>query len=133
MNVDPKLENIAKKVLDKMDLSSSSKNNKYGSVIAILMVISIIINLIRVIQACHSSEIGGRDRYQQAGFMYKEARKLCIARTMLNKWRLRTIIKNKLSPEDYKLYGNKLRDAILDTGANLTEDESLTLMEAANV
>ena len=65
--------------------------------------------------------------------MRNEVRSMCISRTMLNKWRLRKIIKEKLSPEDYKTYGDQLRNAILDTGVDLTEEESYTLVEAANV
>ena len=37
------------------------------------------------------------------------------------------------TPEDYKLYGSQLQNAIFSTGAELTEEESFTLVEAANV
>jgi hypothetical protein len=131
MNVDPKLEAIAMKVMDKMDLSN--KSDKYGNIIVVIMVIGIILSLIRVIQECNNKQFGILNKEQKAKRMQEQVKSICISRNFLNKWRLRRIIKDKLSSEDYNLYGAKLRDAILDTGVDLTEDESYTLVEAANV
>lgn len=133
MNFNPKLEAIAMKVMDKMDLSKSSKDDKYGNIIVIIMIIGVILSLVRIIQECNSKKLFRSNREQTAKFMRNEVRSMCISRTMLNKWRLRKIIKEKLSPEDYKMYGDQLRNAILDTGVDLTEEESYTLVEAANV
>jgi hypothetical protein len=130
MNVDPKLEAIAMKVMDKMDLS---KNDKYGNIIVVIMIIGIVLSLIRVIQECNKQQFTISNKDQKAKYMHEQVRSICISRSFLNKWRLRRIIKEKLNSEDYKLYANKLRDAILDTGVELTEDESYTLVEAANV
>lgn len=133
MNFDPKLEAIAMKVMDKMDLSKSSKDDKYGNIIVVIMIIGVILSLVRIIQECNSKKLFRSNKEQTAQFMRNEVRSMCISRTMLNKWRLRKIIKEKLSPEDYKMYGDQLRNAILDTGVDLTEEESYTLVEAANV
>lgn len=131
MNVDPKLEAIAMKVMDKMDLSN--KSDKYGNIIVVVMIIGIILSLIRVIQECNNRQFGVLSQEQKAKKMYEQIRSISISRTFLNKWRLRRIIKEKLNSEDYNKYGTKLRDAILDTGVDLTEEESYTLVEAANV
>lgn len=131
MNVDPKLEAIAMKVMDKMDLSN--KSDKYGNIIVVIMIIGIVLSLIRVIQECNKQQFTVFNKDQKAKYMQEQVRSICISRNFLNKWRLRRIIKDKLSSEDYNLYGTKLRDAILDTGVDLTEDESYTLVEAANV
>jgi len=133
MTVDPKLEAIAMKVMDKMDLSKSNKEDKYGNIIIVIMIIGVILTLVRIIQECNSSKFSIFNRDQKAKFVHEQVKSMCISRTLLNKWRLKKIIKEKLSPEDYKLYGSQLRDAILDTGVDLTEDESFTLVEAANV
>lgn len=133
MNFDPKLEAIAMKVMDKMDLSKSSKDDKYGNIIVVIMIIGVILSLVRIIQECNSKKLFRSNKEQTAQLMRNEVRSMCISRTMLNKWRLRKIIKEKLSPEDYKMYGDQLRNAILDTGVDLTEEESYTLVEAANV
>ena len=50
MNFDPKLEAIAMKVMDKMDLSKSSKDDKYGNIIVVIMIIGVILSLVRIIQ-----------------------------------------------------------------------------------
>jgi len=131
MSVDPKLEAIAMKVMDKMDLSN--KSDKYGNIIIVLMIIGIILSLIRIIQECNSKQFGILNKKEKAEHMREQIKSISISRNFLNKWRLRRIIKEKLNSEDYNLYGAKLRDAILDTGVDLTEDESYTLMEAANV
>lgn len=131
MNVDPQLEAIAMKVMDKMDLSS--KKNKDGSIIVVIMIIGIILSLVRIIQECNNKQFGLLNGDQKVKKMHEQIRSVSISRSLLNKWRLRKIIKEKLSSEDYKEYGMRLRDAILDTGVDLTEDESYTLMEAANV
>lgn len=131
MNVDPKLEAIAMKVMDKMDLSS--KSDKYGNIIVVIMIIGIILTLVRIIQECNNSQFGVLNKEQKVKHMHAQIRSISISRNFLNKWRLRRIIKDKLNSEDYNTYGSKLRDAILDTGVDLTEDESGTLVEAANV
>lgn len=132
MTVDPKLEAIAMKVMDKMDLSKN-KDDKYGNIIVVIMIIGVILTLIRIIQECNSGKILSFNKSQKAKFVQDQVKTMCISRTMLNKWRLKKIIKEKLSPEDYKLYSVQLRNAILDTGVELTEEESFTLVEAANV
>lgn len=132
MTVNPKLEAIAMKVMEKMDLSNAKKD-KYGSIVVILMIIGIVISLMRLIQACNTQKLGIlKNKKQKAKLMHEEVRTLCITRSLVNKWRLKKLIKEKLSAEDYRLYGTQLRDAILDTGVDLTEEESVTLMEAAN-
>lgn len=130
MNVDPKLEAIALKVMDKMDLSN--KNDKYGNIILIVMIIGVILSLIRIIQECNK-KFSVFDKDQRAKYMHEQVKSICINRNFLNNWRLRRLIKDKLNAEDYREYGDKMRKAILDTGVDLTEDESYTLVEAANV
>lgn len=130
MNVDPKLEAIALKVMEKMNLS---KDGKYGSIILVIMIIGIILSLIRIIQECNKSQIVSLDQRSKAKFVQKQIKDICITRTFLNRWRLSRIIKQKLNSEDYKLYAEKLKNAIMDCGPELTEEESFTLVEAANV
>lgn len=130
MNVDPRLEAIAMKVMDKMDLSS--KNDKYGNIIVVIMIIGIILTLVRIIQECNTGFVAFNTD-QRAKYMQEQIKTICISRNFLNNWRLRRIIKDKLNSEDYKQYGDKLRRAILDTGVDITEEESYALVEASNV
>jgi hypothetical protein len=133
MTIDPKLEAIAMKIMDKMNLSKTNKENKYGNIIVVIMIIGIVLSLVRIMQECNSSRFAMFNKNQKAKFVHEQVRAMCISRSLVNKWRLKRIIKEKLSPEDYKLYGSQLKNAILDTGVDLTEEESFTLVEAANV
>ena len=132
MKSDPKLEAIAAKVLQKMN-KSDIPSDQYGSVIAIIMVIGVILTLVRIIQECNHTKLLKFNTQEKAKLMHNEIQGICIKRSLINKWRLSRIIKQKLSPDDYKLYGAKLRDAIMDTGPELTEDETYALVEATNV
>ena len=51
------LQKIAEKVINKVNIQSKDKE-KFGSVIIILSVISILLTLIRVMQECNRSKIG---------------------------------------------------------------------------
>lgn len=127
-SIDPKLEAIATKVAAKIH---SANKDKYGSIVLILMIISIILTLVRVIQECNKNRLISFNPHQRHKFMHNEMQNICIKRSLFNKWRLRKIIKEKLSVENYKEYGDQLRDAILDTGIDLTEEECFTLVEAS--
>lgn len=130
MKVDPKLEAIATKVVSNMN---SKPSDEHGSIILILMIISITLSLIRVIQECNKTKLFGLNKREQCKTLNQEIKTLAIKRTWLNQLRLNRIIKNQLSKEDYKAYGSSLKTAIMDVGSNLTEEESKVLLEAANV
>lgn len=128
MNIE--LEKIANKVIKKINLPPQ---DQYQSVILVVMVISVILSLIRVMQECENKKLKLlSDKKDQAQVMQQSVKNICIKRNLLNQWRLKKIIKQKLSPEDYKNLGDQLKKAIMDVGVDLTDDESLTLMEAAN-
>ena len=127
-----KLEQIANKVVEKMNVSQQ-QHGQSQSVILIVMIVGIILSLIRVIQECENKKLRLlSNKKDQAQLMQQRIKGICISRNILNQWRLKKIIKQKLSPEDYKSMGDKLKKAIMDVGVNLTDDESLTLMEAVN-
>lgn len=129
MNIDPKLEAIAIKVMDKMNLPQKN-TDKYSNIIIVLMIIGIILSLVRIIQECNKAQYGVLNKNDAAKRMKEQIHKVCISRTFLNKWRLRRIIREKLNDEDYDLYATQLREAILDTGVELSDDESYALVEA---
>ena len=127
---DQKLKAIAEKVLDKV---KAKDQEVFGSVIAILMVISIILTLVRVLQECNKSKLSnfsGKDKYNYFGAQIKDT---AIKRTWFTKMMVKKSIRKELSREEYKKYGYDLMNAILDTGENLKEDELITLAEAINV
>lgn len=129
-NLNAKLEIIAKNIVSKIDHSKIKKDN-YGNPIIILMVISIIISLVRVIQDCNKTK--DTSRCSAAKLVCTNINSICIKKTWLNQLRMIKIMKKHMSKESYKEYGSELKNAILDYGVSLTEEESLTLMEASNV
>lgn len=131
MVINKKLENIGNKILQKADIDKDI--DKSGSVILIIMIISATLTLIRIIQECHKKKLIDLPKSDKAKFMKSEINKICINNNLLNQLRLSRILKQKLSKEEYRNYGSKIKKAIMEVGLELTEEESLTLVEAANV
>lgn len=124
-----KLEPIAQKVINQ----SGVPEENYGSVVLILMMISIIISAIRVIQECNKNKLITLDTNEKYHAYQVQIKELSSRRGWFTKMRLRKIIRRELKPEDYRLYHDSLTNAILDVAENLTEEELYTVMEAANV
>jgi hypothetical protein len=71
---------------------------------------------------------------EQAKFLNDRIVKLCTKNTWISKWRLNKIVKNNLSPADYKFIGKKVTDAIIKTGKDLEYQECYALLgESKNV
>ena len=131
MQDNEKLKPIAIAILKKAQIP---QEEKYGSIIAILMVISIILTIIRVIQECNKQKIStlsnANDRFSLYG---TDIRNFSKKRGWFTKMKIRKIIRRELDRDQYKEHGEKLLYAILDEGENLTDDQVVTLVEAANV
>jgi len=126
-----KLKSLAERI---RKLSNIPEEENFGSVIAILMIISITLTLIRVLQECNKNKLSGtystQDKYNLYG---AEIRSYSIKRGWFTKMRIKKLIRQKMSKEQYEQYGLQLLNAFLDTGENLKDDEVITLVEAANV
>jgi hypothetical protein len=125
------LKRIAKKVLNKAGVP---EQENFGSIIAILMVISIILTLVRVLQECNKNKLTGdytaQDKYDLYG---AEMREYSFRRGWFTKMRIKKLLRRELPRDQYEKYSLKLVNAILDTGESLQDDEIVTLVEAANV
>jgi len=130
MSNDEKVKNLAEKVLKSCNIPN---DQKFGSVIAILMMISIILTIIRAIQECNKNKIRNLSFKERKNIYSTNINLFSKKRSIFTRFRLRRIIKNLLLTEDYNKYGIKMAEAILDNGENLTDDELSTLMEVANV
>jgi hypothetical protein len=125
-----KLKNIGQKILDKVP----DPPEKFGSVIAILMVISIILTLIRVIQECKKDKLKLCGSESDKCVMFNtEIHNLSLNRGWFTKRTIKKLLKKELSKEEYNKYGISLMNAVLQSGTSLTEDETFTLVEAINV
>lgn len=125
------LKKIAEKIINKMP-NKDQDPEKFGSVIAILMVISIVLTVVRVIQECEKTKIKLFNRQQKYQYFSEQIRTLTMKRSWFTRMTIKKTIRRELSKEDYKNYGGYLMNAILDTGENLTENEIKTLVEATN-
>lgn len=126
-----KLNKIAQKVLDQIP---NNDPERFGFVITILMIISITLTLIRILQECNKDTNKLLYSSQEKYAYYGEQIKTCsIKKTWFTKLTVRRIVRSQLGRDNYREHGAAVVDAVLNTGANLTEDEIITLVEAANV
>lgn len=127
---DQKIKDIAEKVISKVP---NEEPEKFGSIIMILMVASIILTVIRVLQECNKTKTSTMSSLEKQNFFAEEVRSLSLRRTWFTKMTIRKAIRKELNREDYRDYGVSLTNAILETGEILTDDDVQTLVEAANV
>jgi hypothetical protein len=124
-----KIEKIAQKVID----NTENKKENFGFVITILMIISIILTLIRILQECNKSKIKLFSSSQKYNYYATEIKSVSLKKSWFTKMMIKKAIRKELGKDNYKEYGYDLMNAILKTGESLTEDEVITLVEAANV
>jgi hypothetical protein len=124
------LENIAKDVLKKANIP---EDQNFGSIIAILMVISIILTVIRVLQECNKNKTLNMTSKEVGGLYGAEIRSYSLKRGWFTRLRIKRIMRQQLSKEDYHKYAIKLTEVLLDKGETITDGEALTLLEASNV
>ena len=125
-----KLKRLAQKILNTVP----DAPEKFGNIIAILMVISIVLTLVRIIQQCRKSRLKmcGSEK-EKCEFYTAEIKDISLTRGWFTKRTIKKLLKKELSPEDYNKYGVSIMNAILECGTKITEEETFTLVEAANV
>lgn len=130
MSDNSELKLLAQKVLKRANIN---QEEQFGSVIAILMMISIILTLVRVLQECNKTKtenMTSSDKYAVYG---ESIRSFSKKRGWFTRMRIKRVIRRELTQDEFNKYGIKLTEALLDLGENLTDDEVITLVEAANV
>lgn len=127
-----KLKAIAIKVLEQ---SNVPKQDNYGfAVVTILMIISIILTCIRILQECNKNKLSASSTATDKYNLYGEQLKTFSQnRGWFTKMRIKKILRREMSREDYEKYSFGILSALLNTGEVLTDDEVITLVEAANV
>lgn len=124
------LKNLANKILQKCNIN---EEEKFGSVIAVLMVISIILTVVRVLQECNKNKTKDMTANDKTAIYGADMRTYSKKRGWFTRMRIKKIIRRELTSDEFNRYGIKLTEAILDQGEILTDDEVLTLVEAAHV
>lgn len=118
------INQIAEKIIRKSNIPEEN----FGSVILALMVISIVVSAIRVIQECNKDNKNNTSHLN--GSIYKEQIKsLSIRKGWFTRMRLKKIVRQYMKKEEYKNYGSNLTEAILTVGENISEDETLALLQ----
>lgn len=127
-----KIEKLAIKIIQQSNLTQIKQDPKnYGiDPITIIIVIGVILSLVRVIQECKKTKFSEYDMKTQALLMQSDVRSLSIKNSWFNRLKIKKILRKHLSKDQYRIYGPSLINGLIITGANLTEEESLTLVEA---
>lgn len=127
-----KLKAIAIKILEK---SNTPKEDSYGfAIVTILMIISIVLTCVRILQECNKNKLSANCTMQDKYNLYGEQIKLFSEkRGWFTKMRIKKILRKEMSREDYNKYSFSILNALLETGEVLTDEEVITLVEAANV
>lgn len=125
-----KLKTIAEKVLVSAKMTETEN---FGSVVAILMIISIILTAIRVLQECNKNKVSGLSQQDKCKVYGDSIKELSARRGWFTRMRIKKIIRRELSKDDYVKYSIPLTESILNIGEVLTDDEIKILVEAANV
>jgi hypothetical protein len=128
--MNPRVKKLAEKIREQANIPAEEE---FGSFIAVLMIISIIIGLIRVLQECNKSKTCNFGAKDAADFYGSEIRMFSMKRGYFTKMRIKKIMRQKMSKDQYAKYSMSLLNAILDTGENLGQEDTYSLMEAANV
>ena len=121
-----KLKAIAESILEKANYESTDvSGDEHGSVIAVIMIISTLLTLVRIIQECNKN----KDKM----FYANRIRDISVRRGWYTKMKIRKILRRELSPEDYRKNAASLVNAILDEAAQIKEEDLITILESANV
>jgi hypothetical protein len=130
MKKNTKLEKIAKKVLSNID---QKQEDNYGiDPLTLILIIGVLLSLIRVIQECRKKRTLLKNKNELAGVIKRDIQELVLKDSWFNNLRLKRILKQHLTKDQYRVYGSVLQNNIMEVGVNLTEEEICTLMEAAN-
>ena len=123
-----KLKAIATSILEQANYHSndvSGDEDEHGSVIAVIMIISTLLTLIRIVQECNKN----KDKM----FYANKIRDISVRRGWYTKMRIKRILRRELTPEDYRKNATSLVNAILDEAAQIKEEDLITILESANV
>ena len=129
--IDSKVKGVAERVMKQAKIPPEEN---FGSVIAILMIISIILTVIRVLQECNKNKLSNDCSSQDKCDLYgSEIKSYSTKRGWFTKLRIKKIMRQNMSRDQYAKYSLQLLNSLLDNGENLKDDEVMALVEASNV
>ena len=130
MKNNDKLQKIAHRVLVDAGLE---KEDTFGSVIAILMIISVILTAIRILQECNKNRTQDMTVEERCSAYGEEIKEFSSKRGWFTRMRIKRLLKREMTKEDYEKYGLKLLESILNVAENLNPEEVKALVEESHV
>ena len=124
------LKQIAQKIINNAGLTG---DEKFGSIIIILTIISIILTAIRVLQECNKNKLRDASQEEKYAAYGADIKEFSSRKGWFTRMRIKKIIRKEFKKEDYERYSLRLTEAIMNIGETLTDEEIKTLVEAANV
>lgn len=129
------INDLASEVLEETKKNlREDKSENYGiDPLTIIIIIGILVNVIRVVQECRKDKDKNKTKQIQYTYMTTEVRSQATNCGWFAKRRIKKIIREKLTPEQYKKYGEALLQALLVIGTKATDEQVCSLMEYQNV
>lgn len=129
---DTVVNNLASDILDRTIVKTDKEKYSFIDPITILMLISITIGIIRVIQECRKDKLKKLSSEDKTNLVLEEIRKTAKNPGFLNKWKIKRVIKNKLTKEQYRVCGDSIYDSLVELGEKITEEQVSSLLEYNN-
>lgn len=127
------IENLAKSISDKVNEQIKEKDRFGIDPITIIMIIAIIVNVIRVIQECNKDKTSTLSTGEKAELLSTDVKFRSFNHSFFTRLKLRRILKNQLTKDQYKIYGDTLVKVLLETGKTVKEEQVSALLEYKNV
>lgn len=126
---DDKLDILANKILQNAD----QDQDNFGSPIAILTIVSIILTCVRIVQECNRSKLSTLSVTGQHDLLLEQIKSLSYRKSWLTKMKIKKILRQTIDKSTYTKYGNILTESLLKTGENITDEDITVIMEQINV
>lgn len=129
---DDSVKRLAAKLLAEVNKNTPEiPISKYGFIdpITIIICISILVNVIRVIQECNKNKTSALSYGDSIQFLHEDIKFRAVNNNFFSRMKLKSIIKKQLNREQYKKYGDPLLKSLLAVGKDSTEEEVSSLVE----
>lgn len=101
--------------------------------ITILMLISIMIGVIRIIQECRKNKLSSLSNEEKVRFIHNEIKINSNNLKLIQKHRVKRLIRQNLTRDQNKIYGEPLFKTLMELGQNIKEEQVSALLEYKNV
>jgi hypothetical protein len=97
--------------------------------LTIILIISVTLTLIRVIQECRKNKSSLMTASEKNNYLTSEVRTLSFGNSFLTRRKVKKILKEKLTKEQYNKYGDALFKSLLTVGKTVTDEQVSALVE----